>query len=110
MGYVGVKCTGLAPQKAKGTPRVKGMEVQNFGTKAARKAETRARAAALTSLTQTKVATPISVVVFCSMRMLSHIGVGAVLVRWSSVAVYLRSKWAPHAGAAPRGRHVQKFM
>ena len=107
MGFVGVENTGQSPQTAANTTRTNRMEIQIFDNQTTDKTRTRRPPTPLTSLVEIKITAQFTIMTTKHMRLLSSTGGGASLLRWPSVAVYLRSNRQLPMGAAPAAAGVQ---
>ena len=91
LGFVGVENTGQSPHTAANTTRTNRMEIQIFDNQTTDKTRTRRPPTPLTSLAEMKITAQLTIMTTKHMRLLSSTGGGAALLRWPSVAVYLRS-------------------
>ena len=107
MAFVGVENTGQSPQKNANTARTKRMEIQFFDNQTTEKTRSRRPPTPLTSLAEMKITAQLTIMTTKHMRLLSSTGGGAALLRWPSVAVYLRSNRQLPMGAAPAAAGVQ---
>ncbi len=99
--------TGQSPQKNANTARTNRMEIQFFDNQTTDKTRTRRPPTPLTSLVEIKITAQLTIMTTKHMRLLSSTGGGAALLRWPSVAVYLRSNRQLPMGAAPAAAGVQ---
>ena len=107
MAFVGVENTGQSPQKNANTARTKRMEIQFFDNQTTEKTRSHRPPTPLTSLAEMKITAQLTIMTTKHMRLLSSTGGGAALLRWPSVAVYLRSNQQLPMGAAPAAAGVQ---
>ena len=110
MAFVGVENTGQSPQKNANTARTKRMEIQFFDNQTTEKTRSHRPPTPLTSLAEMKITAQLTIMTTKHMRLLSSTGGGAALLRWPSVAVYLRSNRQSQVPAAPQGRGDQVFV
>ena len=106
-GLLGVENTGQLPQKNANTARTNRMEIQYFDNQTTEKTRSHRPPTPLTSLAEMKITAQLTIMTTKHMRLLSSTGGGAALLRWPSVAVYLRSNRQLPMGAAPAAAGVQ---
>ena len=99
--------TGQSPQTAANTTRTNRMEIQFFDNQTTEKTRSHRPPTPLTSLAEMKITAQLTIMTTKHMRLLSSTGGGASLLRWPSVAVYLRSNRQLAMGAAPAAAGVQ---
>ena len=107
MAFVGGENTGQSPQKNANTARTNRMEIQFFDNQTTEKTRSHRPPTPLTSLAEMKITAQLTIMTTKHMRLLSSTGGGAALLRWPSVAVYLRSNRQLPMGAAPAAAGVQ---